>query len=232
MEKETKKNLATYAVFLMIALTGLFYGRAMAEQYESLRVWDFANILLLLIGVPFLFFQYKARLPDFWQKDVRNKKRFLYPLLTGAFFGILDILIFKIIKHPQPYDTLPPFLQPFPYSIFLYFSGALEVEVFYRLIPMTIILLIGNRYKDGKYYKHFFWFGALLTSLREPLEQLPDGSLLLILYSFGTGFLMNFIQALWYKRSGFLASLFVRLGHYLLWHILLGMYVQYIELMR
>jgi hypothetical protein len=232
MKKEIKENLVTYAIFLIIAIVGLFYGRAIAAQYEFIRVWDFANIVLLLIGVPFLFFQYKARLPDFWQRDVRNKKRILYPLLTGIFFGILDILVFKIIQHPQPYATLPPFLQPFPYSLFLYFSGALEVEVFYRLIPMTIILFIGNRYKGGKYYKHSFWFGALLTSLREPLEQLPDGSLLLILYSFGTGFLMNFIQALWYKRSGFLASLFVRLGHYLLWHILLGMYVQYFELMK
>jgi hypothetical protein len=69
-----------------------------------------------------------------------------------------------------------------------------------------------------------------LTSFREPLEQLPDGGLLIISYSFLTGFAMNYLQAIFYKKSGFLASLFLRLGHYLFWHILLGIYVEYFEL--
>jgi hypothetical protein len=132
--------------------------------------------------------------------------------------------------HPEPYSELPPFLQPFPYSLFLYFSGAFDVEVFYRFIPITILLLIGIRFKEGKYYNQFFWAGAVLTALREPLEQLPSGSTAFILYSLLSGFGMNFLQAIYLKRSGFLASLSVRLGHYLIWHILLGIYVEFFEL--
>ena len=133
--------------------------------------------------------------------------------------------------HPEPYTELPPFLQPFPYSIFLYFSGALEIEVFYRLIPITLILLLGKWFSDGKYFNIFLWSAIILTSLREPLEQLPNGEFWFVTYYFLTGFLMNYLQAIYFKNAGFLASLTLRLGHYLFWHILLGLYVQYVELL-
>jgi hypothetical protein len=177
-----------------------------------------------------LFFQTKANLPNFWEENISIKQRLLLPALIGAIFGILDIVVFKLILHPEPYTELPPFLQPFPYSCFLYFSGAFEIEIFYRLIPLTIILLLGKWFEKGKYFYAFFLTGAILTSFREPLEQLPDGGLLIISYSFLTGFAMNYLQAIFYKKSGFLASLFLRLGHYLFWHILLGIYVEYFEL--
>jgi hypothetical protein len=228
--KEVPYNLIIYSLFILIAVVGLIYGNAIKHNFSFLRVWDYQNILILLLGVPFLFLQTKAKLPNFIDSNISNKQRFLIPALIGAVFGILDILIMKVILHPQPYNELPPFLQPFPYSLFLYFSGAFEIEIFFRLIPLTLILLLGKWFANGKYYNAFFLTGAILTSLREPLEQLPDGGILLISYSFLTGFLMNYLQAIYYKKSGFLASLTVRLGHYLFWHILLGIYVQYHEL--
>jgi hypothetical protein len=140
------------------------------------------------------------------------------------------LLVFKIILHPEPYSELPPFTQPFPYSLFLYFSGAFEIEVFYRLIPLTLLLLAGNYFRKGKYYELFWWVAVGVTAIREPLEQLPSGSLLLIAYSLVTGFMMNFLQVVWYRKAGFLSSLSIRLGHYLIWHILLGMYIECFEL--
>jgi hypothetical protein len=132
--------------------------------------------------------------------------------------------------HPEPYPELPPFLQPFPYSIFLYFSGAFEIEVFYRLIPLTLVLLVGKWFAGGKYWNAFSWTAIVLTSLREPLEQLPNEEAWFVVYSLVTGFLMNFLQGIEFRKSGFLASLTVRLGHYVFWHILLGVYVEYFEL--
>jgi hypothetical protein len=232
MTKEIKQNVLTYLVFVFIAIVGIAYGKTLVGHYQFLRRWDFQNILLLSLGIPFLLFQAKAALPDFWQNNISNKNRFLVPVLIGVVFGIFDIIVFKIILHPQPYTELPPSFQPFPYSIFLYFSGAFEVEIFYRLIPFTLILLLGKWYKNGKYFKSFFWAGAILTALREPLEQLPADGWLLILYSFVSGFLMNFLQAVWYKKAGFLASLSIRIGHYLCWHILLGIYIEHFELIK
>jgi hypothetical protein len=183
-----------------------------------------------MLGIPFIFLQAKAGIPNFWQQGISTKTRLVIPLLIGVCFGLLDLLVFKIILHPQSYTELPPFLQPFPYSIFLYFSGAFEIEIFYRLIPLTLILLLGKWVKNGKYFNAFFWSAVILTSLREPLEQLPDGGVLLITYSLLTGFLMNLLQAVYFKKAGFLSSLTLRLGHYLIWHILLGVYVQVFEL--
>jgi hypothetical protein len=185
---------------------------------------------MLAIGIPFLFLQTKAGIPNFIDEQVQNKKRFLQPFLIGVVFGLLDVFVIKILQHPTPYTELPPFLQPFPYSLFLYFSGAFEIEVFYRLIPMTTILVIGQWISKGKFFNYFLWSAILLTSIREPLEQMPSGSNWFICYSLLTGFLMNYLQAIYYKNAGFLATLSIRLGHYLFWHILLGVYVQFIEL--
>jgi hypothetical protein len=229
-DKNLRNNLVTYAVFILITVAGSIYGHAISDDHSFLRVWNYQNILLLLLAVPFLFLQGRAGIPAFWEAGISKRQRWLLPLLYGAAFGILDVIVIKIIQHPEPYSELPPFLQPFPYSLFLFFAGALEIEVFYRLMPLTIILLVGKWYAGGKYLEIFFWAGAVLTSLREPLEQMPSGALPLIIYSLTTGFLMNFLQAVHFRRSGFLASLAVRLGHYLFWHILLGIYVQYIEL--
>ncbi len=223
-------NIIIYTSFLLFAIIGIIYGNSLSNKFSFLRIWNYQNILVLLVGIPFLFLQTKANLPNFFNEEVSNKKRFLNPFLIGLIFGILDALVIKVLMHPEPYKELPPFLQPFPYSIFLYFSGAFEIEVFYRLIPLTLILLLGKWLSSGKYFTIFLWIGIILTSLREPLEQFQNGEIWFICYSLLTGFLMNYLQAIYYKNAGFLASLTLRLGHYLFWHILLGIYVQYFEL--
>lgn len=227
--KSIKQNIFIYVAFLIIAIIGIIYGNSIKNNFTFLRVWDYKNILFLLVGIPFLFWQTKVSLPNFLENKT-NKQIFLIPFSIGAVFGLLDIFVIKIIMHPEPYSDLPPFLQPFPYSLFLYFSGAFEIEVFYRLIPLTIILLIGKRLLNGRYFNTFLWAAIVLTSFIEPLEQFPNGELWFIAYSLLTGFLMNFLQAIYFKKAGFLASLTLRLGHYMFWHILLGIYVQYVEL--
>ena len=227
-----KQNLIVYLIFLFIACIGILYGQQLSHLFNGLRVWGIENILWLGIGIPFLYFQKNASLPNFFEPSISNKARFFEPALIGIIFGILDIIVIKVIQHPEPYTQLPPFLQPFPYSVFLYFSGALEIEVFYRLIPLTIILIIGKQIAAGKYFNYFLWTGLITTSIREPLEQFPSGTIWFILYAFITGFLMNYMQAFYYKKAGFIASLTLRLGHYLFWHILLGIYVQYFELVK
>lgn len=230
MSKQIKFNLYTYFAFISIAIIGILYGEILLDKYSNLRMWTIHNILLMLIGIPFLFIFNKSNIPDFWQDNISNKTRIWFPLIIGLIFGLFDIIIFKIILHPEPYTELPPFAQPFPYSILLFFSGAFEIEVFYRLIPLTLICFVGTLFKKGHYFNYLFIFGAILTSLREPLEQLQTGAFWLVLYSFLSGFAMNFIQALYFRKTGFIGSLSIRLGHYLLWHIILGIYIQQFEL--
>jgi len=230
LRKDKGLNLIIYSLFMIVALAGIIYGNSIKNNFAFLRIWQCQNIVVLLTGIPFLFLQSRLNIPDFFDDNISNKQRFLKPVLIGAVFGILDVVVIKFLMHPEPYSELPPFLQPFPYSVFLYFSGAFEIEVFYRLIPLTLILLSGKWLAGGRYFNVFLWSAIVLTSLREPLEQLPDGEQWFIVYSLLTGFLMNFLQAIYFYKAGFLASLTLRLGHYLFWHILLGIYVQYIEL--
>ncbi len=228
---EERKNLYTYLLLLLFAGLGIYYGRTLEYLHPNVRVWDVLNIFIMFLGIPFVFLQSRAHLPNFWQKSISFKNRFVKPFLIGLVFGVLDVLVFKVMLHPQPYTELPPFLQPFPYSVFLYISGAFEVEVFYRLIPLTLILWLGSYFKKGKYLNYFFWVGAVLTSLREPLEQLGNETLAVMVYALSAGFLMNLSQAVFFRKAGFLSSFTVRLGHYLVWHILLGIYVEYYELL-
>ncbi len=162
-----RQNLITYVTLLLICTIGIFYGNNLEKDFNFIRVWDFTNLAWLALGIPFLFLQSRAGLPNFWEQTVTNRKRLLNPFLIGSIFGIPDVLVIKVIMHPEPYLEHPPFLQPFPYSVFLYTSGAFEIEVFYRLIPLTIILLIGKDLKSGKFYNHFLWTGIILTSLIE-----------------------------------------------------------------
>jgi hypothetical protein len=227
---QRKISTFIYLSFIAFCSLGIWYGNNLVTPYPMRWVWDWSNILILLIGLPFIFLFEKAVIPQFLEPKVNNRNRFLIPILIGLFFGILDVLIVKFILHPDPYSELPPFLQPFPYSIFLYFSGAFEIEVFYRLIPISLGLFIASKIKSGKYLGPTFWILAVLTAFREPLEQFPSGEIWFIVYALISGFAMNFLQAVYFKKAGFLASLSIRLGHYLLWHILLGVYVELAEL--
>jgi hypothetical protein len=185
---------------------------------------------LLLIGIPFIYLLPKAKLNYIYADQESSRNQIWLPALIGIIFGILDLIVIEfILPHPQ-HTSLPPYTQPFPYSLFLFFSGALEIELFYRLIPVTLVLFLFAKINEGKYYENAFWVIAVLTSMREPLEQFPSGAVWYVCYALLTGFAMNFIQVYYFKKYSFIASLSLRLGHYMVWHILNGMYIQFVIL--
>ncbi|WP_207433622.1 hypothetical protein [Sabulibacter ruber] len=230
MHLQRTKSLFTFFFFLLLVVLTFFWGQRFPENTPNLRLVGLDGIAWLMVALPFLWLQPQAGLPNLWEPTVYRQQRIWLPVAIGLVFGALDILVVKMILHPEPYTELPPFLQPFPYSIGLYFSGALYVEVFYRLVPITLVLLLERIICKGKYASIAFWGIAVLSALREPLEQFPDGAWWFVAYSFASGFAFNLLQAIYLKKAGFLATLLIRLSHYLLWHILLGVYVEYVEL--
>jgi hypothetical protein len=207
----------------------IIYGAAIADDYTFIRQWSWVNLAWIALAIPFLLMQERAGLPHWSGRGIPARQKWLLPALAGMGFGLLDVLVIKGIMHPEPYDTLPPFLQPFPYSIFLYPSGALDIEIFYRLIPITIAAWIGRKWFSPMAAKRILWTVVVLSSLREPLEQWPEGAPWFIAYSLLSGFGMNLLQGIYLVRYGFSSSLALRLGHYLVWHILLGIFVQFVE---
>lgn len=216
-----------YLSFVALAAAGVVYAEQIKDQYPSLRIWQYTDVLWLLAGLPFLGWQQSAGLPEVYNTNSPFSRRVVFPLVVGILFGIADLLIIEGLLTTDPHTSLPPYTQPFPYSLFLYGSGGFEVEVFYRLIPVTVVLLLFNNVAKGKYSTTAFWVIAVLSSLREPLEQMPSGPGWFLGYSLLTGIGMNFIQVLMYRKYGFAASVTVRMGHYLIWHILNGIYLQF-----
>lgn len=227
--KKYLKEIIIGFILLFVVIITIIYGEAIAISKPNVRLWNWSNLLLILPLLPLLLMQEKASLPSI---DTINKKRngWASTLGIGMIFGILDLIVVKIILHPEPYTEMPPFLQPFPYSLFLYSSGALEVELFYRLIPITVLLLINQFFFKGKYRNGLILMLAIITSLIEPIQQFPSGALWFIIYATVSGIAMNAWQFKSYMQYGFIASLAVRLGHYLVWHIILGVFVEFVEL--
>jgi hypothetical protein len=224
-----KQDILLLVCFFLCIIVTIIYGQALEKQGIQVRLWNWTNLLIMLPLIPLAFMQKKAGLPTY-SGNKGMAQTLKIPVLAGIIFGLLDVLVIKVLLHPEPYTSLPPFLQPFPYSVFLFTSGALDVELYYRLLPSTLLLLASPFVGKGRYRKAVVIFLAVVTSLIEPIMQLPTGSIWLILYSFITGLAMNGLQFYFLIRSGFMAQLSVRLGHYLIWHILLGIYVQFFEL--
>jgi hypothetical protein len=224
-----KYELITGFILLAVVVITIIYGEMLAVKGLAVRRWNWSNMLLVLPVVPLLFLQQKASLPAV---QTINKKTngWLSTFGIGIIFGLLDVLVIKCILHPEPYTELPPFLQPFPYSIPLYTSGALEIELYYRMIPLTFFLLLDKFFFKLKHRTVILIFLAVITSVIEPIQQFPDGAWWYVVYATVSGIAMNAWQFKSYLQNGFLGSLAVRLGHYLIWHILLGIYVQYVEL--
>lgn len=229
LSKKYRNELLTGFILLTVVIITILYGASLEQHGITVRRWNWNNLLLVLPVIPLLFLQQQASLPAI-QTINEKKNGWLSTFGVGMLFGLLDVLIIKFIMHPEPYKELPPFLQPFPFSTFLYSSGAVEVELYYRMIPLTIFLLINTWLFKGKFRNVFMIVLAVITSLIEPIQQFPEGAVWFILYATISGIAMNAWQFRSYLKYGFVASLMVRLGHYFIWHILLGLYVEFVEL--
>jgi len=215
-----------YAGFLLLAAGVVVYGKSLHGAWPALRVWAWSDWAWLLAGIPFLWLQAQAGLPEAWDERQRLRDRLHLPLAYGILFGLADLFVIEhLLPHP-PHTTLPPYTQPFPYSVFLYGAGGFQIEVFYRLIPITLGMLLLQRWRGGRHVQTGFATLAILTALREPLEQWPSGPAGFVAYALASGFAMNGLQALLLRRHGFAAPVAVRMGHYLVWHVLNGILIQ------
>lgn len=227
--KKYKHELLAAVLLFAVVIVTIIYGSALSNSGISIRQWSWNNLFIVLPLLPLLFLQQKASLPAV-QTINEKKNGWVATFGTGIVFGLLDVLVIKFILHPEPYTELPPFLQPFPYSTFLYTSGAIEIELYYRMIPLTVFLLLNTVLLKGRGKNLFIIVLGVLTSIIEPIQQFPDGAWWFIVYATLSGIAMNAWQFRSYLKYGFVASLAVRLGHYLIWHVLLGIYVEYFEL--
>jgi len=126
----------------------------------------------------------------------------------------------------------------FPASLLVYSSGIVLVEAIFRIFAIPFFLwLISNLILHGRGQNQTFWVLAFLLSLFEPVTQglgiiflkpTADPMLLLLtqfLPYFITNYPLNLGQAVFFRKYGFLASFAMRLGFYMMWHVVYGNFI-------
>ncbi len=217
-----------YGGLVLFCLVTSLTGYWLAGRGAPVRVFGYDSLALVALGALGVYLSHRTGFPHPFEVRVTTRQRLLVPALIGLGFGLGDVALFKFVIHPAPLTGLTPFMQPFPYSVLLYAAGALETEALHRLIPIPLLLWLAGKVFPGKETSPgLFLVLAVLTSGVEPYLQLPEGSGGLLAYSFGNGFVFNLLQALFFRWYGLLAALSVRLGHYLVWHVLFGLVTEY-----
>lgn len=186
-----------------------------------------------LVGIAVIWCMHRSSFPAAWDARIPAQRRLLLPLLVGAIFGVLAIGIELYTGSLQSLqETIGTKITVgFPQSLIVYTSLSPFLELEYLVLPVSLLLwLIAGVVLRGRGETPIFWVLALLASAIEPLQQGPDviaaaggsittlGIALYAVHSFG----FNVSAAVLFRRYGLLAPILVRVGNYLIWHILFG----------
>ena len=201
-------------------------GRQVApEGWAALAVYT----ALGLVGV---WCAARTGFPAAWDARIPAARRLLLPLLVGAGFGALAIVIEEATHSLRILEgILGPATVAFPASLLVYSAGAIKWELLFLLFPVPALLwLVSGVALRGRGQTRTFWVLAALSAAVEPLLQ----GVPLLLLSGGAigpaafaayaahGYAFNFAAAVGFRRAGLLAAVLVRLGDYAVWHVLYG----------
>ena len=203
------------------------------------RIGLFAPLSIAAFGIAGLvgiWFSHRTGFPAAWDSRVSNRHRLFYPILWGIGLGVALVAHDLVFHWTAAYKEIigaPSFnaLAPFPGPLLFYGGGAIIVEVFYRLLPIPLLLwLVSNLALRGRLRESVFWVLAALTSLIEPATQdlaalQRPGLEAAAATVFGIDYVLNLVQAVMFRRYGFLAAIVVRISTYVVWHVIYGNYV-------
>jgi hypothetical protein len=215
------------AFLVVVNLFITFVGAGLERDPRSvLFSWPSLAVVAVL-GLTGIVLTPRTGFPAAWDARISNRHRLAYPVLLGVGFGLLSVGLDQLtgwIAFFKQETGLPAFNAPFPGSLLFYPGGAILVEVFYRLLPIPVLLwLMSNGLLRGRGQAPLFWVLAVLTSLIEPLSQdleaLRVGAVGLFASQFGYDYGFNLAQAVLFRRYGFLAAIVLRAAQYLVWHV-------------
>ncbi len=191
---------------------------------------------LTLAGLAAIWCMHRVGFPAAWDARLPARRRLLLPLLIGAGFGLAAVGIELYAGSLQRLQaaTGTPVTVSFPQSLLVYTSLSPALELYYLLLPLSLLLwLISDVALRGRGQTITFWVLAVLTSTIELAEQgstvvasaAAAGTSIdvlgIVLYAVHS-FSFNLSAAVLFRRYGLLAPILVRVGNYLVWHILFG----------
>lgn len=170
--------LGCVAFLVVVNLYIAFVGGGL-EKDPRIGLFSWPSIAIFgVAGVVGVWVSHRTGFPAAWDPRVSTRERLGYPILIGLAFGVALVAHDLVFQWTDAFRRLNPELPsfnalgPFPGPLLFYSGGAIIVEVFYRLLPIPLLLwLISNLALRGRGQKRTFWVLAVLTSLIEPGTQ-------------------------------------------------------------
>ncbi len=232
MEIRKRNNFICYGL-LIAALIIVHYvivlgpDTQMLQSQKALFSWRAIGIIGLL-GLGSVYVLHLTGLKKLWDADVGINKKIFLPFVVGLFLGSIQS-VYDLITGASGEIAASMGLGDihiaFPFSIPIYFGGAIIVNIIYYLIPIPIVVyLVSTWLLKGKAEGTVFWSVGLLIAFFEPLTNpgisiIQQVGIVAIPLSISV-LIFNLTTILFIRKFGFIAALFLRLGHYAVWHIL------------
>lgn len=177
-----------------------------------------------LIGV---WLSMRTGFPSAWDAKVTNRQRLVIPILAGLVLGSLFLatdMVTGLSRLQEEQLNIPSTDIAFPASLVFYPAASIVAEVPYRLLTIPLLLGLASIFVRRQNTREaVYWALAILTSLMEPLTNnayvqvlAPLAAAFVFLQSFGT----NFLQAVFFRKYGFVAAILVRAAFYIPFHII------------
>lgn len=219
---ERKTSLTIYSA--LVLWTAAVAVMSPANPSAALRTIGWPQVTLAAGGFLGVLLLRKANLPALWNKA--GAWRILgMPFLIGLVFGCISVLCMQWLMPVDPVAPMPPFLQPFPWSVALFSAGAVVMEAMFCLIPIPLITSALLRIAPSSRANWPFLTAAGLAVCAETFvvfQEIPEQVRILV-PCLAT---LSVIQVILFRRFGYLAALSTRLGHYAVWHIGFGLWFQ------
>ena len=213
-------GLAAFLVTVVFPVQ--FVDRSQSGAFEAQAVIAIGG--MGLIGV---WLSMRTGFPDAWDASISNTQRLLIPIIAGLLLGSLFLatdLATNMSQLQQEHLNMEATDVAFPASIFVYSAAAIFVEVVYRLFTIPVLLAMISIVVRGQSAREkVFWVLAILTSLIEPLTNTAASQFLaplalafVLVQTFGA----NLLQAVFFRKYGFLAAILLRVAFYVPVHVL------------
>jgi hypothetical protein len=236
MENQSKKNFICYFVLIGIVIVVHYViilnpDVSMLPGQRAIFSWPAIGILGSL-GLLSVFLLNFTKLKGLWDANVGIKQKLIYPLIIGLLFGAIQV-VYDLITGLNAIDAASMGVESlnvvFPYSIPFYFGGAVITNIIYYLILIPIVVFIfSTKLLKGKAEDKVFWSIGILVALIEPLTNpginyiTQHGALGIPVILFVL--LFNLLSIWFIRKYGFISAIFLRVGDYLVWHILYGLF--------
>ena len=213
-------GLAAFLVTVVFPVQ--FVDRSQSGLFESRGV-----IAIGVMGLIGVLLSMRTGFPNAWDARISNTQRLIIPIIAGLLLGSLFLttdLVTNMSRLQQEHLNIQATDVAFPASIFVYSAGAIFVEVVYRLLTIPLLLgLISIFVRSHGAREKVFWVLAILTSLIEPLTNTAASQFLtplaltfVLVQAFGA----NLLQAVFFRKYGFLAAILLRVAFYIPFHMI------------